>query len=116
MARVKSMKQLLTKNKEIMKYLAAFLMIVGLSFGVQAQAKKLNIKNTKVSQQVRINQGIKSGELTKRETVKLTKQQHNINQTIARSKADGVITKKERAIINGKQIKADNKIYRLKHN
>ena len=99
-----------------MKYLAAFLMIVGLSFGVQAQAKKLNIKNTKISQQARINQGVKSGELTKRETVKLAKQQHNINKTIARSKADGVVTRKERAIINSKQIKADNKIYRMKHN
>ncbi|PWD97920.1 hypothetical protein [Marinilabilia rubra] len=74
------------------------------------------VKKRQMNQQTRINQGVKSGELTKRETVKLQKQQRNVRKTKRAAKADGVVTRGERAVIQHKQNKANRNIYRKKHN
>jgi hypothetical protein len=74
------------------------------------------VKKRQMNQQTRINQGVKSCELTKGETVKLQKQQRNIRQTKRAVKADGVVTKGERRVIQHKQNKANRNIYRKKHN
>lgn len=68
-----------------------------------------------VNQKVRIKQGVKSGELTARETVRLVKGQKQLHRMESRAKADGVVTKKERVRLQHKANKESRKIFRNKH-
>lgn len=81
-----------------------------------AQKTNRPVHKKQAIQKQKITQGVKSGELTKKEAVKLRSQQKNIAQTKKAAKADGVVTKKERAIINQKQKAASGNINRKKHN
>lgn len=81
-----------------------------------SQTTKKQVNKRQVVQNKKINQGVKSGELTKKEAVKLKAQQRNINQTKKAAKADGVVTPKEKAIIKHKQNKAAKNIAKKKHN
>ena len=67
-------------------------------------------------QQQRIGQGVRSGELTARETIKLEKDQREINHDIREAKSDGVVTGAERKDIHQDQNQASRHIYRAKHN
>ncbi len=69
-----------------------------------------------VKQNARINQGVKSGQLTRGETVRLRAQQVRIQNTKRRFKADGRFTPRERRKVNRMQNRANKNIYRLKHN
>ncbi|RYY67951.1 MAG: hypothetical protein EOO13_13600 [Chitinophagaceae bacterium] len=64
----------------------------------------------------KIKQGVKSGELTKKETHDVIKQQRHIKKEVRQAKADGVVTKAERRDIYVDKKKADVNIYRKKHN
>ena len=68
------------------------------------------------SDRSKIKQGVKSGELTKKETCNLVKQQRNIKQDVRQAKADGLVTKAERRVIYTDKKKADANIYSKKHN
>ncbi|MBF0497040.1 MAG: hypothetical protein HQK58_10780 [Deltaproteobacteria bacterium] len=68
------------------------------------------------NQEKRIQQGVKSGELTPKEAGKLEREQARIKQTESRMKADGKLTKKERARLQRKENKASAHIYNKKHN
>lgn len=81
-----------------------------------SQTTKKKVNKRQVVQQKKINQGVKSGELTKKEAAQLQMQQRDIKKTKQAAKADGVVTKKEKAIINHKQNKAAGNIARKKHN
>jgi hypothetical protein len=81
-----------------------------------SQTTKKQVNKRQVTQAKKINQGVKSGELTKKEAVELKAQQRNINQTKKAAKADGVVTPKEKAIIKHKQNKAAKNIAKKKHN
>lgn len=87
-----------------------------LSTSAFAQTTKKKVVKTQVKQQKRIHQGVKSGELTKKEVVSLQKQQQRINQTKKRAKADGKVTKKEKTAIRAKQTKASARIAKKKNN
>ncbi len=78
--------------------------------------KKMSINKRQNKQARRIAQGVGSGSLTARETVRLGKQQVRIQKQKHRYKADGVFTRKERARVQHHQNKASKRIYRLKHN
>ena len=67
------------------------------------------------NQQARIQQGVDSGELTKRETVRLSKQQIKIKRKEMRFKSDGQFTKKERALVQRDLNKQNKAIYRQKY-
>ena len=67
------------------------------------------------SEQVRIRQGVHSGELTSQETRKLEKEQGRIRVTEAKAKADGTVTPRERAKIEKELSHASRDIYRQKH-
>lgn len=82
---------------------------------VGAQTKTPRVTERQVNQQQRINQGIKSGELTRREAAKLEAQQAKIQQTKMKAKSDGVVSKAERAKIHQQQNAASRSIYRQKH-
>jgi len=78
--------------------------------------KAKNISQRQKNQKKRIRQGIRSGELTIKETKSLRKQQKNIQQKKRRFKSDGLFAKRERARIHKKQNRSSKRIYRLKHN
>ncbi|WP_289054599.1 hypothetical protein [Carboxylicivirga marina] len=56
-------------------------------------------RKRQVNQQIRISNGVATGELTKAEAIKLQKQQVNIKRTKKSAIADGIVTRKERAAI-----------------
>ena len=83
---------------------------------VSAGSKKLGIHKRQKNQGKRIRQGVKSGQLTARETKKLAKQQKSIQRQKRRFKADGTFTKRERVVVHQRQKRASKNIYRNKHN
>ncbi len=67
-------------------------------------------------QQQRIADGVASGALTPRETVRLERQQAGVERAQRRMEADGKVTPRERARLHVRQDKASRDIYRAKHN
>ena len=66
-------------------------------------------------QQQRIVNGVKSGELTMRETRRLAAGQVHLNRVENRAKADGVVTARERAHMQHEENQQSRRIYRQKH-
>jgi len=66
-------------------------------------------------QQKRIDQGVQSGELSKRETTRLERHQTGIGKMEDKAKADGTVTKKERAHLHHAQNNESQRIHRHKH-
>lgn len=89
--------------------------LLGFAGFTQAQTATPGITKTQIDQQQRIKQGLKSGSLTKAEVKKLEKQQVQIQKMKIRSKADGVVTRKEKARINAAQTNASARIFKQKH-
>jgi polyhydroxyalkanoate synthesis regulator phasin len=67
------------------------------------------------NQQKRIDAGVKSGELNKKEAARLQKGQEHVQRLEDKARADGKITKKEAARIEHAQDNQSKKIYREKH-
>lgn len=67
-------------------------------------------------QQSRIRQGVKSGELTRKEAKKLRSQQKKIAKLERKFSKDGHLSRHERKKLERHQDKASKRIYRLKHN
>lgn len=85
------------------------------SFGAFAQAATPGIDQRQANQEKRIDQGIASGELNKRETKRLEKEQVVINKAEDKAKADGTVTKKERVRLHKMQNHASRDIRHQKH-
>jgi hypothetical protein len=92
----------------------AVLFAVG-ALSVTAQTATPRVTKRQVQQQARIKQGVKSGELTAKETRKLERQQAKIAIDKAKAKSDGVVTPAERKKLNREQNRASRRIYRQKH-
>lgn len=69
-----------------------------------------------IHQQKRIAEGVRSGELTARETIKLERQQAHLQADKRAAKADGVVTTAERAQLHAEQNQMSRQIYKKKHN
>lgn len=67
------------------------------------------------NQERRIDQGVKSGELTPKEAGRLEANQARIQQTEERMKSDGNLTGQERQKLSGMQDRASDRIYQQKH-
>jgi hypothetical protein len=91
------------------------LLLVGTA-SVLAQTSTPRVTKRQVKQHARIEQGVKSGELTPGETKALKRQQGKIALDKAKAKSDGVVTQKERAKLTREQNRASKTVYRLKHN
>ncbi|MEI6303650.1 MAG: hypothetical protein WCR74_19575 [Betaproteobacteria bacterium] len=74
-----------------------------------------NIDQRQANQQRRIDEGVKSGELTPRETARLQKGQAHIQKMEDKARADGVVTNKEHVKIAHAQDKQSRLIEREKH-
>ena len=80
-----------------------------------ARVKTPVVNERQHNQQARIRQGIKSGELTRREAVRLEKQEARIRVNERFAKADGKVTAAERARLQKEQKKASQNIHDQKH-
>lgn len=77
-----------------------------------------NINQRKTDQQDRIAQGVRSGQLTARETSHLEHQEAGINREERgmRAQDNGHLTKQDRQVIHHQQNQESRRIYRDKHN
>jgi hypothetical protein len=91
------------------------LLVVGSALA-SAQTATPHVTKRQLKQQARIEQGLKSGELTAGEAKRLELQQGKIQADKAKAKSDGVVTPAERAKLAREQNRASRRIYRLKHN
>ncbi len=95
--------------------LAVGMLMLGMSGMVFAEAETPVIDQRQANQEKRIDQGVASGQLNEREANRLNKQQEHINKIEDKAKADGVVTKGERARIDHAQDRASRHIAREKH-
>lgn len=98
----------MTKNKIVLGIIALSFLWVGF-----AEAGRVNKRQG--NQRARIHQGVKSGELTKKEAGKLRSQQRSIRRQEKRAKADGVVTDQEAKRLENRQDRASKAIYKNKH-
>jgi hypothetical protein len=75
-----------------------------------------NINRVEMDQERRIQQGLYSGRLTPGEFRRLENQQAHIRATEAQMRADGRLTRGEKAQLAQMQERANQNIYRAKHN
>ncbi|MBF8247856.1 MAG: hypothetical protein HW374_656 [Bacteroidetes bacterium] len=100
----------------------AFLIVMGFAI-TQAQEPQEKPKSSETpvidkreqNQKARIKQGVKSGELTKKEARRLAAEQKKIKHDEKKAKADGVVTPEEKAKLRNEQRKASKDINRQKH-
>lgn len=90
------------------------------SFGALAQsapdpAATPGIDQRQANQEQRIDRGIASGTLTKRETRRLETEQQVIDRAEGKARADGTVTKHERRRLHHMQNHASRDIHRQKH-
>ncbi len=96
--------------------IAAIAAVPALSYAqAQDPAATPGIDKRQERQQQRIDQGVKSGELNKREAARLERHQERIGKMEDKAKADGTVTRKERAKIHRAQDNESKRIYRQKH-
>ena len=105
----------------------SFLLTLGLSLALTiiagAQTEKTQpgthtpgVTTRQHVQAKRVRRGVRSKELTKRETVSLAKDAKEIKADKAAAKADGTVTGAERKDIHQDMNQTSRKIYRKKHN
>jgi hypothetical protein len=89
---------------------------VALSAQDQEKDKKGRVVTRQANQQKRIAKGVKSGELTGKEAVKLERKEAKLAKEIRKDRKDGPgLTPKERAKIEKKQDKLSREIAKEKH-
>ena len=114
-----------------MKKLALVLASLGLALGLAAGAAAQNksprflgppvqrpnpINERQRDQQKRIREGVRSGELTRAEAVRLEREQRDTRQLERRVRADGTVTPVERARVQRQLNQSSRHIKRAKHN
>ena len=80
-----------------------------------AQTTTPRVDQRQINQEARIEQGVQSGSLTQREANRLEAGQQHVQNVEDRAKADGVVTRKERARMHQAQEVQSRHIYRQKH-
>ncbi len=73
------------------------------------------VNQTQRNQVNRIRQGNQSGELNRRETANLAREQNQIQNQKRLAKSDGIVTNRERRQIKKEQRLTSRNIYRQKH-
>ena len=81
----------------------------------QATPATPGIDKREANQERRIQQGVKSGELTPREANRMERGQAKVQRMEAKAKADGVVTTQERKRITHEQNQQSRRIEREKH-
>jgi hypothetical protein len=109
--------------KKLISTLSVLLLSLGLTVIASAQtilpapgARTPVITHRQQHQQKRIRQGIRSDELTRKEVIRLEKEQRAIQQEKKEARSDGTVTLDERRAITREQNQASRHIFRAKHN
>jgi len=89
--------------------------LIALPLVAAAGTRDPGVNQRQHNQQHRIQQGVKSGELTRGETRRLEAGQRHIRREEARYKSDGQLTGAERADLHRDQNRASRDIQRQKH-
>ena len=94
-----------------------FLMLISLVFIFSnASLAGDRIEHRQNNQKNRINQGVRKGEITKREFTHLARQQRNVEKYRNHALRDGSLSCKEGRRLNYLQDRASGSIYRDRHN
>ena len=101
-----------------MKAILRTLVLCATTAAFMLPATAQTIHQRKVNQQRRIGQGVKSGQLTPRETAHLEGREAHLNRETRRMRAanGGRLTPAEKARVNHQQNNISHSIYRDKHN
>ena len=95
------------------KFFLAVLMVTLVSIGANAQT----IKEKNRNERARIDNGIRSGQITPREAHHLKKERRHIHHSMRKAKRhDGRVGYAERKHIRHEQRKTSRDIYKAKHN
>ncbi|MBK9444368.1 MAG: hypothetical protein IPN53_25050 [Comamonadaceae bacterium] len=96
--------------------ISALALVVSSAVFAQANAPVTPVLDQKqANQQQRIDQGVASGQLNKREARRLQAREDKLAAQEAAAKSDGVVTKKERVRLNAEANRDSRAIYRQKH-
>jgi hypothetical protein len=98
------------------KILVTLSLVFAFSIVAMAQSKTPIVNKRENNQKQRIVKGVKSGDLTLKETGKLLKQQAEIRKAERQAKSDGKVTVKERLRLNHKLNQSSRNIKRKKNN
>jgi Skp family chaperone for outer membrane proteins len=99
----------------VMAAVAAALMSGFAAEGLAAGTRDPGVNARQANQRERIQQGVKSGELTRSEARKVGEEQRDVRQLERAYKSDGTLTARERADLHHEQNQASRDIYRQKH-
>jgi uncharacterized membrane protein YebE (DUF533 family) len=87
-----------------------------LALGATAIAQRTpSVDRREHRQQRRIGHGVRSGSLTRREALRLERQQARTRALEARAKSDGRVTARERARLQRRENRTSRHVYRQKH-
>lgn len=101
--------------KRIVTFLLAALFVLGVS-AVSMAGPRGEINRREYREQKRINQGIRSGELTRREADRLEEGLAKIKTDERFARMDGNLSYRERVRLNRELNHESREIYRYKHN
>lgn len=106
--------------KTIALIAAAALSLAGVAAAAETAASAPGTNTPRIdqrqaNQERRIDQGVASGELTKREARRLNRQQAAVNKAEDKAKADGTVTALERKRLTRAQNQTSTNIARQKH-
>ncbi|SEN57019.1 hypothetical protein SAMN04488505_11199 [Chitinophaga rupis] len=96
-------------------FASAFIACMAISYMSNAQTATPRVTQRQVNQQKRIAGGVKSGELTARETKHLETREAKLQQNKKEAKADGVVTGQERRQLKREENRNSRAIKRQKH-
>ncbi len=102
--------------KRITMIILAVALMVSVAGVAAAQTCPRQSERRAMRQELRIRQGVRSGQLTRRETVRLRQGQRHIRSMELRARADGRVGPRERVRMHRALDRQRARIWRLKHN
>src|SRR5690348_13570746 len=107
----------MTRKRNVGLVAASAALALSLVLMLPSSAEAGRIKKRAENQQDRIAQGVKSGQLTARETARLERKESALNHEVKDMKQlnGGTLTNKDKAIVNHQQNELSRGIYGQKH-
>ena len=102
--------------KRITTIIMAVALMVSIAGVAAAQPGTRSVERRSARQELRIRQGVRAGQLTRRETVRLRQGQRHIRSMELRAPVDGQIGPRERGRLHRALDRQSVRIWRLKHN
>ncbi|HZF17171.1 MAG TPA: hypothetical protein VE046_14630 [Steroidobacteraceae bacterium] len=99
----------------MLKQIVTGLLILGIAAPVFAGDRTPNLNGREFHQRQRIQQGVRSGELTRPETRRLARGEVRLHRNERIAKSDGTVTAAERARLQSEANRMSDRIYRQKH-